>query len=288
MQERYEPLQSKRGYLDNNFEFFNLQDNKVLQIESHYHDFDKIIIFISGKVTYLVEGKAYKLQPLDILLVNQSAIHQPVIDAKVPYKRIVIWLKPAFLQKYQETAGDLSTCFTLADKYKFNLLRFTKDLEPRIKEVLSEISESKQGEFGSQVLREALILQLMVYINRTFLRRQDQAFTADIEYDETICKLMQYINEHLQDELSVEKLANMFYLSKYYLMRKFKYHTGYTLHNYILHKRLIAANHFIRSGHSTISASMSSGFGDYSSFVRAFKKVYGMPPKQYHKENFNI
>lgn len=288
MQERYEPLQSKRGYLDNNFEFFNLQDNKVLQIESHYHDFDKIIIFISGKVTYLVEGKAYKLQPLDILLVNQSAIHQPVIDAKVPYKRIVIWLKPAFLQKYQETAGGLSTCFTLADKYKFNLLRFTKDLEPRIKEVLSEISESKQGEFGSQVLREALILQLMVYINRAFLRRQDQAFTVDIEYDETICKLMQYINEHLQDELSVEKLANMFYLSKYYLMRKFKYHTGYTLHNYILHKRLIAANHLIRSGHSTISASMSSGFGDYSSFVRAFKKVYGMPPKQYHKENFNI
>jgi AraC-like DNA-binding protein len=159
-------------------------------------------------------------------------------------------------------------------------------MQPRMQEVLAEIQESsKQGEFGSQVLREVLILQLLVYINRAFLARQDQGSLSGIEYDETICKLLQYINEHLGEELSAEKLANLFYLSKYYLMRKFKSNTGYTLHNYILHKRLIAANHLIRSGQSTTMASMSSGFGDYSSFVRAFKKVYGMSPKQYHKEN---
>jgi AraC-like DNA-binding protein/mannose-6-phosphate isomerase-like protein (cupin superfamily) len=285
--EEMESLKSKRGYLHKDFAFFNLQDNQVLQIESHYHDFDKIIIFLSGKVMYLVEGKSYKLQPMDILLVNESAIHQPIIDAGTPYKRIVIWLKPAFLQRYQEQACDLSTCFALADKHKVNLLRFPPDMQPRMQAVLAELNESsKQGHFGAKVLQEALILQLMVYINRTFLARQDKAFAADIEYDETICRLMQYINEHLAEELSAEKLANLFFLSKYYLMRKFKYHTGYTLHNYILHKRLIAANHLIRSGQSTIMASLSAGFGDYSSFVRAFKKVYGLSPKQYHKENF--
>ncbi|MCE5286022.1 MAG: AraC family transcriptional regulator [Pelosinus sp.] len=286
MSESYKPLKSKRGYLNSNFEFFNLQDNQVLQIQSHYHDFDKIIIFISGKVTYLIEGKAYKLQPLDILLVNQSAIHQPIIDASVPYKRIVLWLKPAFLQQYQAVDSDLSTCFALANKYKFNLLRFSPEMQQRMQEVLAEIHESKQGEFGSQVLREALVLKLLVYVNRTFLARQDQAVLADIEYDATICKLLQYINEHLAEDLSVEKLASLFFLSKYYLMRKFKYHTGYTLHNYILHKRLIAANNLIRSGQSTIAASMSSGFGDYSTFVRAFKKVYRMSPKQYHTTSF--
>lgn len=286
MNERLESLKSKRGYLHKDFAFFNLQDIEELQIESHYHDFDKIIIFLSGKVTYLVEGKAYKLQPMDILLVNESAIHQPLIAAGIPYKRLVIWLKPAFLQRYREEGCDLSTCFALADEYKVNLLRFPTDMQPKIEEVLAEINESsRQNDFASQVLQEALILQLMVYINRNFLARQDKAFAADVEYDETICRLMQYINEHLAEELSVEKLANLFFLSKYYLMRKFKYHTGYTLHNYILHKRLIAANHLMRSGQSSITASLSAGFGDYSSFVRAFKKVYGMSPKKYHKEN---
>lgn len=285
MQKLEECFNSKRGFLHNDFQLFTLEDTQQLKIESHYHDFDKIIIFITGKVTYLIEGKAYKLQPLDILLVNRNAVHQPIINDDVVYKRIVIWLKPEFLQRYQEC--DLSTCFTLANDNRFNLLRFTPDIEPRMQALLSEFTDSTlKAEFGSNVLKEALILQLLVYINRTFIARQDKNHAVDIEYDETICQLMQYINEHLAEEMSVEKLANLFFLSKYYLMRKFKYYTGYTLHNYILHKRLIAANHYICSGKSTIEASLNSGFGDYSTFVRAFKKVYGMSPKQYHKGNF--
>ena len=49
----------KRGWLDRDFRFFHLRDQKKQEFESHYHDFDKIIIFLSGKVTYVVEGKSY-------------------------------------------------------------------------------------------------------------------------------------------------------------------------------------------------------------------------------------
>lgn len=37
------------------------------EFEFHYHDFDKILIFLSGKVTYLIEGRSYELQPYDII-----------------------------------------------------------------------------------------------------------------------------------------------------------------------------------------------------------------------------
>ena len=65
----------KRGYLNEDFHFFNLKDQKRNEFEFHYHDFNKIIIFISGEVTYIIEGKSYKLKPWDILLVGKNDLH---------------------------------------------------------------------------------------------------------------------------------------------------------------------------------------------------------------------
>jgi AraC-like DNA-binding protein len=72
-------------------------------------------------------------------------------------------------------------------------------------------------------------------------------------------------------------------MSKYHLMHKFKSQTGYTIHSYILQKRLMMANTLIKSGRSITEACTECGFGDYSSFVRAFKKMYGQSPKKHHK-----
>ncbi|MDP4091711.1 MAG: AraC family ligand binding domain-containing protein, partial [Bacillota bacterium] len=69
----------KKGYLNNDFRVFHLKDQKDMDFEFHYHDFYKIIIFISGKVTYLIEGKAYELMPFDILFINKNDIHKSVI-----------------------------------------------------------------------------------------------------------------------------------------------------------------------------------------------------------------
>ncbi len=103
---------------------------------------------------------------------------------------------------------------------------------------------------------------------------------VDIEYDETIYKILQYIDTNIAEDLSIEKLASVFFLCKYHLMRKFKQHTGYSTHQYVLPKRLIAANQFIRAGHSVITACMESGFHDYANFTRAFKRVYGLSPQK--------
>lgn len=72
---------NKSGYLNNDFQLFHLKDKKNQEFEFHYHDFNKIIIFLSGKVTYLIEGKAYNLKPWDILLVNNHDVHKPIIDS---------------------------------------------------------------------------------------------------------------------------------------------------------------------------------------------------------------
>lgn len=272
----------KRGYLQKNFELFHLKDKKNMQFEFHYHDFNKIIIFISGKVTYLIEGKAYQLKPWDVLLVNSNEIHKPLIDAGEPYERMVIWVNSFFLMKEDDGEKTLLTCFELATERKMNLLRLTPELLPLIKNILFELeSTDKNQEFGNRILKNSLFLQLIVYLNRISLCIENDKEQPDVQYDKTIARILQYVNENLSEDLSMDKLSSVFFLSKYYLMHKFKQHTGYTLHNYILQKRLIAANSLIKEGKSITTACTESGFNDYSNFVRSFKKLFGLSPKKH-------
>ena len=278
-------ITNKRGYLSNDFIFFHLQDKTELQIESHFHDFNKVIVFLSGQVTYYIEGIAYKLQPWDILLISHDMIHKPCIDGGAPYRRMVLWLKPSFLAQQSSPSTNLHTCFDLASRHKFSLLRMKPETKLMIQTLLSQIHAANENRsFGDDLLQGSLCLQFIIQLNRLALEINNGAIPADLglEYDETINKVLRYIDDHISEDLSIEKLETVFFLNKYYLMHKFKCHTGYSIHQYILQKRLITANKLIRSGRSIVTACLESGFRDYSSFSRVFKKVYGTSPRKYN------
>ena len=268
------------GYLHQNFRLFHLKDKKAQEFEFHYHDFNKIIIFLSGDVTYLVEGKAYYLKPWDILLVNHHDIHKPVIDPDITYERIIIWLQNDFIQSQQDRPCDLSACFATANEKRFNLIRLNNTLQAKIQTLIHALEESLTStEFGHEVLSQSYFLQLMVYLNRVFSPDEYQDDQSASRYDKQIADILKYINLHLDADLSNETLAGKFFVSKYYLMHKFKEETGYTLHNYIQQKRLICAADMIKGGTPVLKASSLCGFSDYSTFLRAFRKMYGMSPK---------
>ena len=93
-----------------------------------------------------------------------------------------------------------------------------------------------------------------------------------------------YINEHLTEELSVDKLAEAGALSRYYLMHKFKAMTGYSIHQYVTSKRLMLAKSLLASTDDPIAdVAFQCGFNDYSSFSREFKKAFSLTPKGYRK-----
>jgi len=65
----------KRGYLNEGFRLFHLKDSRAPKLDYHYHEFDKLILLLGGKVTYVVEGVTYFLRPWDVLLVQHNMIH---------------------------------------------------------------------------------------------------------------------------------------------------------------------------------------------------------------------
>ena len=224
----------KTGYLNEQFRLFHLKDQTRKEFSYHYHDFHKVVIFISGKAAYHIEGKAYQLKPWDILLVNRHAIHRP-----------------------------------------------NSALQEKMKDILFELENSaKSDEYGREILTQSLFLQFMVYLNRIFLEKQYIFDKKSYTFDSQIASILQYINHNLKEDLSVETLSARYYVSKYHLMRKFKQETGYTLHNYIVNKRLLMARTLISNGMPVTKAAQESGFAEYSTFSRAYRKQFKTHPSE--------
>lgn len=276
------PTTEKTGYLNEKFRFFHIKDQTKKEYLYHYHDFHKIIVFLSGNVTYRIEGKSYHLKPWDILLVNQGAIHMPEIDTSVPYERIILWIQ----DDVENTV--LNTCFQKASDRSFNFIRMDSLLQERLKDILFELENTlKSDDFGADLLGQALFSQFMVYLNRLFLEKNYIMDRKSISYDSQIDNLIRYINQNLTEDLSIDTLAQKYFLSKYHLMRKFKQETGYTIHNYITSKRLLQARCLITQGTPVMKAASQSGFLDYTTFVRAYKKQFGAAPTQMLAKNIS-
>lgn len=273
----------KRGYLNEGFRLFHLKDSRAQQLDPHYHEFDKIILPLGGKVTYTVEGVTYFLKPWDILLVPRSSIHRPVIDPSEPYERFVLWLNRDWLAGRSDPDTALDTCFNTAQEQGFHLLR--TDAEPRLQymETVQRLEEAQHSaEFGAVRMADTLCQQLLIGINRGFLRAATTQKDADsYRTDPKIEEIRRYITTHLEESLSIDDLAGRFYISRYYLMHRFKDVTGYSVHQYIRQKRLLLAGQLIRSGVPVLKAAEQAGFTEYSSFLRAFQSTFHMSPKDF-------
>ena len=281
MTERYK--YSNDGYLNEDFRLFHLKDSSGQEKDFHFHEFDKIVILISGKVDYTVEGTTYKLEPWDILLVRHHMIHKAAIDLSVPYERIIIYLDSAYVERFAPEAG-LMDCFAAAEKRRYCLMRPDAGGVERLKEALERLEKTQGDElFGAQLLRGTMLVQLLVLINRIALSDNSREKNTS-ESGGKIAPALSYINENLTRELSIDDMAAMCYMSRYYFMRLFKTQTGCTLHNYIRQKRLVLAARLIREGMSASAAAAECGFSDYSAFHRAFTKTFRVSPGKIKKQ----
>ena len=113
----------KKGYLNSEFRLFHLTDKETREISTHYHDFDKITIFIKGKVTYIIEGRTYELKPYDIVLVRHNDMHRLIVDNSEVYDRIIVYISPNFTNAYKTDDYDLNYCFQKAQAERSDVLR---------------------------------------------------------------------------------------------------------------------------------------------------------------------
>ena len=94
-------------------------------------------------------------------------------------------------------------------------------------------------------------------------------------------KVLDYIDLHLEEDLTLDRLSELFYVSKYYLAHNFKDRLGFSLHQYIIKKRLAACRDAILMNEKISEVCLRYGFNDYTVFYKAFRKEFGVSPKEY-------
>ena len=271
----------QRGYLHEDFRLFHLRGAMEDSVDWHYHTFHKIIEFLGGESGYGVEGKQYLLQPGDLVLVPQGCIHRPEAEPNAPYERRILYLSPEFLRRAGGSC-DLAACFDRA-REEFRFVVHPADGTGGAQLAALEHAE-REDAFGRELLAQSLLFQFLIGLNRAMADDLLQ-YAKPAAYDRKIESILRYLSEHLTEPVSIDDLAARFFVSKYHMMRQFRAQTGYTIHGYLTGKRLMFARAMIAAGTPVLQASEESGFGDYSAFLRAYRKQFGAAPNQEKRAN---
>jgi len=265
-----------------------LQHNKGQQHVSsetlpHMHKFFEILILLSGKAGCFIEKNIYTLKPGQLIVISSEEIHKLTVDDVENCESIEILFDPA--DPYFSYLGitDLFHCFINRPKGERNRIPLSKAQADHILDLINKIEYYTNNiGYGFSALRVTSFIELLVYINSVFINITHQENSSTLP--EVLINIMDYVDNNLSSDLSLEFLVNKFYVDKYYLCRIFRKYTGFNLHKYIILKRVLKAKSLLQEGLSVTDACHTSGFNDYSNFVRTFKKVTNTSPLQYSKK----
>ena len=141
------------------------------------------------------------------------------------------------------------------------------------------IAELDKDDDYREMMSLSYLSQALILLNRLSLKSSRD---GQIQSQETaVYNVLGYINDHYNEDLSLDFLANRFFVSKYHLSREFQRLVGTSVHRYIVQKRLVMAKQLLSQGMPSSEVYQHCGFGDYSNFYRAFKAEYQISPKDF-------
>lgn len=253
-------------------------------VTTHLHDCYELIYFISGDLTYYIEGQAYKVCPHDMIITNSRELHRIVFNSKSHYERMYIHFKPEYISSFQTDEYNMLYYLENRKLGYFNRIPANDVLEYKVSELWEQIEKaSMEPTSEKQIMMKALFVQMLITINK-ILSKYNNCAVDRHKYDQKIVAILDYINKNLDEKISLDLLQQEFYVNKYYLCHIFKMNTGFTVIEYITYKRIMKALEFLISGMTATDAALAVGYGDYSTFYKAFKNITGFSPKQYYRK----
>lgn len=274
---------SQRQYmLSEDFEVYYYSDDHLPLQKIHAHDYFEFNFLMKGTVLLTAGGKEFRPQEGDLIFLPPKTAHRIRLSGSPIYQRFILWVSRPFLQSLCRENDAYSYLLREQEKsgrflYHFDDLTFqalTADLTRLIEEM-------RFGGFGREAAAELLVSQAILSVNRAaydLIRPEKKTQEAGV-----YASIAKFIQTHLNEDLSLQRLAEEFFVSPSHISHAFKENLGISPHRYILQKRLSAAESAIRNGAEITDVCSSFGFSDYSGFYRAFRREYGLSPKEYRE-----
>ena len=282
MKKNLETRFNTRQYmLSQDFEIYYYNDYNLSKVALHSHNYYEFYFFLEGDISIQIGEEVYPIQYGDIMLIPPHIPHRPIIHStSIPYRRFVFWISHEYCTHLRSLSSDYVYWMESIEQNKKYIFHNDRIMFNSIQtKIIHLIEEMHSDHFGKNAQISLCVNDLVLYVNRLIYNQNNPAEkNPEIPLYQN---LMTYIEQHLDRNLSLDLLAKEFYVSKYHIAHLFKDNLGVSIHQYITRKRLILCREAILGDMSITQAYQTFGFGDYSSFYRAFKKEYGISPSDF-------
>ena len=225
-----------------------------------------------------MERSLYPLKRGTLLLMDEAVLHRSIADSSVVYERYVLHFT-------RETLAELATKETdLLSRFR-GVTRCIQLEENRLlllAALFERCSRAGTGSFGDDLRRDIAFLELLLTICTLLDDKEPVSAprTADFARVEPI---LEYIQHNLSEALTLDSIAERFFISKYHLCHIFKAATGFSVGEYIIHCRVLKARALLRKGCSVQAAGEQAGVRNNAPFIRTFGELSGISPGRYMK-----
>ena len=255
---------------------------KKSNVSLHSHSFYEVLFCrAADRVKYLVGSRQYKLSAGDIIIVAPGVSHMPILpdDMQYPYERDILWINADFMKQ----ALDLFPNSRISN-IKSALVLHTKSTA--YSSVIGEsfangVRETIEQKNAYDKAITAHTILIITYIVRALAEAEELDFEP--EKPTLINALIEHIEGHLDEKLSLDEVAAHFYTSRGTINNLFRQNMDTSFYKFVTQRRLILAKVLIGEGKGLDEISLRCGFSDYSTFYKAFKKEFGISPREFSK-----
>ena len=268
----------KKQMINNTLRIQHLFAAQAYQGKPHFHDLNEMLFTMDDDAVMYINQAAFPLRAGTLTLIASGSLHAKINSRLDSINSYVIHYPPALLSELSTFSTNLHQLFANANY----CLKLEAEDAKRMLALFSDL-QMQPDEPDADLHNLLRFAEILLIASHSIHRNGAMKPDYNMREDQWLQPILSYIDGHLKDDLSLEKLANVFFTSKGNLCRTFRKKTNSTIISYISSQRIHLACILLRQGFSVQETSKETGFHTVEHFIRTFASYMHSTPGQYAK-----
>ncbi|GAA4848876.1 hypothetical protein GCM10023310_28900 [Paenibacillus vulneris] len=260
--------------------------DKHFYMDFHSHPGYEIYFFQQGSGNFLIEDRIFPLVGGDILLISEYESHKSAPSMGVDCSRSVVNFLPEML--LPQAATQFLRLFHPGSDLTHRHLRVSGETQAKLNALLTRMEEEvRQRPDMFEISCSICLNELLLEIYRLIHNQTSQGASpiSRSSVNPRVEQVIRYLSERYHEPIKLKQLADMIYVSPYYLCHLFKETTGITISDYLIYTRIRQSKRELALTEYSIAEIASRvGFNTLAHFGQTFKMMEGMTPRDYRKK----